>query len=172
MLPSSASVCLWMYLSTLFSIVAALDPCALRDDTNHFINATSTCSLWCHPFLCRVWSSLAFVPLRHDIVFTSVAADICSSRCHVYVQLMVSCVLLQGMVFFAFGLNLVDCGGLLGGRLDSGDTKLPAKKVIRCSLLMPLSSILTHTLLDAASYVRWTSPVNCLVDTVSNTCWW
>ena len=37
--------------------------------------------------------------------------------------------LLQGMVFFAFGFNLVDCGGLLGGRLDSGDTKLPAKKV-------------------------------------------
>jgi hypothetical protein len=36
---------------------------------------------------------------------------------------------LQGMVFFAFGFNLVDCGGLLGGRLDSGDTKLPAKKV-------------------------------------------
>lgn len=35
---------------------------------------------------------------------------------------------LQGMVFFAFGLNLVDCGGILGGRLDSGDTKLPAKK--------------------------------------------
>ncbi len=35
----------------------------------------------------------------------------------------------QGMVFFAFGFNLVDCGGLLGGRLDSGDTKLPAKKV-------------------------------------------
>ncbi len=33
------------------------------------------------------------------------------------------------MVFFAFGFNLVDCGGLLGGRLDSGDTKLPAKKV-------------------------------------------
>lgn len=37
---------------------------------------------------------------------------------------------LQGMVFFAFGFNLVDCGGLLGGRLDSGDTKLPAKKVL------------------------------------------
>jgi hypothetical protein len=37
--------------------------------------------------------------------------------------------MLQGMVFFAFGFNLVDCGGLLGGRLDSGDTKLPAKKV-------------------------------------------
>ena len=35
----------------------------------------------------------------------------------------------QGMVFFAFGLNMVDCGGLLGGRLDSGDSKLPAKKV-------------------------------------------
>lgn len=29
----------------------------------------------------------------------------------------------------AFGFNLVDCGGLLGGRLDSGDTKLPSKKV-------------------------------------------
>ncbi|DBA75218.1 TPA: hypothetical protein ACH3X1_010513 [Trebouxia sp. C0004] len=26
---------------------------------------------------------------------------------------------LQGLVFFAFGLNLVDCGGLLGGRLGS-----------------------------------------------------
>ena len=36
----------------------------------------------------------------------------------------------QGMVFFAFGFNLVDCGGLLGGRLDSGDSKLPAKKVL------------------------------------------
>ena len=36
---------------------------------------------------------------------------------------------LQGLVFLAFGFNLVDCGGLLGGRLDSGDAKLPSKKV-------------------------------------------
>ena len=35
----------------------------------------------------------------------------------------------QGLVFLAFGFNLVDCGGLLGGRLDSGDAKLPSKKV-------------------------------------------
>lgn len=28
--------------------------------------------------------------------------------------------LLQGFVFFAFGFNMVDCGGLLGGRLDAG----------------------------------------------------
>jgi hypothetical protein len=51
---------------------------------------------------------------------------------------------LQGMVFFAFGFNLVDCGGLLGGRLDSGDTKLPAKKVCFGTLPgVPFSSTLT-----------------------------
>ena len=40
-----------------------------------------------------------------------------------------SCNESQGLVFLAFGFNLVDCGGLLGGRLDSGDAKLPSKKV-------------------------------------------
>lgn len=31
-----------------------------------------------------------------------------------------SYLVLQGLVFFAFGFNMVDCGGLLGGRLDEG----------------------------------------------------
>lgn len=32
-----------------------------------------------------------------------------------------------GLVFFAFGLNLVDCGGLLGGRLGSNVPPKQAK---------------------------------------------
>ncbi|KDD76984.1 glycosyltransferase-like protein, partial [Helicosporidium sp. ATCC 50920] len=35
-------------------------------------------------------------------------------------------VLLQGCVFAAFGLNWVDCGGVLGGRLDDDIVRVPA----------------------------------------------
>ena len=45
----------------------------------------------------------------------------------------------SGLVFFAFALNLVDCGGLLGGRL--GADKIPAsvlKKAETHSGVIPL----------------------------------
>ena len=42
-----------------------------------------------------------------------------------------------GLVFLAFALNLVDCGGLLGGRL--GDSRPPRKhrKAMSMSTMQP-----------------------------------
>ena len=47
-------------------------------------------------------------------------------------------------MFLAFGFNLVDCGGLLGGRLDSGDAKLPSKKVRHGTLHSHPQSLPSH----------------------------
>ena len=42
-----------------------------------------------------------------------------------------------GLVFFAFGLNMVDCGGLLGGRLGSNAPPKQAKAKIEPALGVP-----------------------------------
>ncbi len=45
--------------------------------------------------------------------------------CSSHVSLYLTILSVAGLVFFAFGLNMVDCGGLLGGRLGSN---VPAKQ--------------------------------------------
>ena len=42
-----------------------------------------------------------------------------------------------GLVFFAFGLNMVDCGGLLGGRLGANAPPKQSKKTVEPALGTP-----------------------------------
>ncbi len=84
---------------------------------------------------------------------------------------MSSYLLIQGAVFFAFGFNMVDVGGLLGGRLDTGllaaglttktaATKRPSHRDLRRRQTIPVIQLHSqeHVPLTASTLAAKSSP--------------